>query len=1137
MPARQRYARRRPKDTPNHLVVPPIEVRPPPFPARPDLFDEVEWGPFPTQEEVEKAYRLWSTQDRSLAPFPEDLEDQLQRGLSVIKHEPEHCLVENVYRELLLNSLLPLKEEYFDSDAQCRYDSQTDSAKGWTYEELSGQDSTPEVAVAEQPPQPAAEPAVKPAIFVNNRNIVKDKWWIKSRLQNELRRRGLDQTGVVDVLRRRIYDDELQKLTKPEPTESTTPAKDKGSFLPREDLSHWGIPRKEDYMLKISEGRDLSPLDMYTWAILLSPYNPGYWASRAFLHYQMGYFDLAIGDAYRAQLLCEVLVNPLSRNPQPGLYIRVWDAIERHVLLIPRAEGSKMSAEVRLMRQPNGVVFCIPSVRKAIHHIIVLSLLAMQCWKDYQVTEPALRTRLAMPDQDAMAVRMREEGLKEYIGRVLYKKHNNEREFFFERRYGCAHGRPYPYGPRTNQRTKAEFVDKINRDILAMSQTPEPQAQKIEVRVNPNPDLDDLGVYATEDIPQGEVIYVDEPSIRGHLPVKRLWDEDKYCENCKRAVNPVAFESDETSVVAGTADICNCFKLANQSIYWCASQSQSEEQGQPGHVQETSREAAGRSGSRKRSRTQNDRSEGTESSSKRQKLGSDPNGGGRPSCLGIAKTLYHHRACGKNWTWLHDAMRPKLVEEDLRMNKDAQMHYTNEDHGTILSLLLREVFDITLNRRETEGKPNLFAHEIDELMPLMGAEDLSAHNFPFSFAANVRVPFDILSCLGVNIFRDMTFDTWVIQLVLRKLLLNVIPWDPSRRLIDGVPKQSAKDIKENSLRNLPEEDFHEVDPTIRDLYIFPGVAMFNNSCKPHHNVIWEWDRGVPNRLILWTNRPIEKGEQLLIQYSNWRFETARSYQILGNPCYCPVCRDRAPTTSPPPDEEAFGDDTTPDYSDHEYDDDDDDDNDNENSEEPPSEYDDPGQMPSNVHAAPSDPPPPPFVPSYQPFEVVAPGQTSSIQYLGHVAAEQAPVAAAGHPQPAVPAAETRPEPETAIRIKTEPEDVAAGQSPVAEGHPQPAAPATETRSEAETEVEIKREPGADMAQPQAPAQAPAPAPAQACAAPRRGPRIRYRERIMDVHEYRRVLAQQRPESVSDSRSSSPSHDAERSDKENQGGPA
>jgi hypothetical protein len=189
----------------------------------------------------------------------------------------------------------------------------------------------------------------------------------------------------------------------------------------------------------------------------------------------------------------------------------------------------------------------------------------------------------------------------------------------------------------------------------------------------------------------------------------------------------------------------------------------------------------------------------------------------------------------------------------------------------------------------------------------MGAEDQPEQNFPFSFAANVKVPFDILSYLGVNIFRDLRFDTWVIQLVLRKLLVNAIPWDTDRRELDDVETNKSQMEEGNRINALA---FERIKADFNDLYIFPGAAMFNHSCHDEHNVTWQWDEEIPNRLFLCADRVIKAGEELRIKYSPSRLQALQQHKLLGGPCLCPVCNGRTGSMSPGAGDDIYGNDTS-----------------------------------------------------------------------------------------------------------------------------------------------------------------------------------------------------------------------------------
>ncbi|KAK2751942.1 hypothetical protein FQN55_008684 [Onygenales sp. PD_40] len=875
-------------------------IRPPYFPRRPELFDEVEWGNLPTSEEAQKAYRIWSMQDSCLEDVPKTSTEEL--------HEPQDCLARNVYENILQCHLFPLTEQQWRPNAQYRYIPMTDSYEPWSYDEIFGPDGDRERS---------APPESSP-ILIKGRDVLLDRFWTKVRLQAELRSRQLDTNGLVAVLRRRLYDDERTKQQEP---------LDKESLLPREDLSQWGIPRNNDYMLRITSHEKISPLDMYTWAILLSPYNPTYWTSRAFLHYQMGYFDLALGDAYRAQLLCEVLVTPGTRNLQPGLYVRVWDAIEQHICQIPSEHGD-MSREARLLRRPNGVNYFVPTLRKAIHHIISLSLLGLHCWSDYEAMEDYLTKRVVMPDRDAMAFKVRRDGMQNFIENKKRIKARNDEEYFFERHYGYVVWREYPYSARDVDRISPEFTEKINNDIIGGSLATTSNAPKITVHKDVD---DDLAVYATETIPMGEVIYVDEPSIRGHLhPARREENPAHYCENCKKELPALVVEQQQMMTMQASIPgaynltnlLCDCSKLPSDPLFWCEpplyTDASSPTEGEAGPSSFTTSSRVTRSRSRALQAGRKGRvGLGQRQSNKRQRTEADSEDtepiqppAKRPrSCLDIARSLYHYRACGKDWSWLHDAMRPNYsTRTNGAEGHGRYLSHSHEQHGTILSLLLREVFDMTLHRRKVDNRPNLLAHELDEMMPLFGGKE--DFRLPFSFTANIQVPFDILQCLGVNIFRDLTFDTWVIQTALRKLIPNVVPWDVHRRGLQDLPEpQIVKEQRANMSRIIGPNRPEDIDPTFRDLYIFPGLAMFNHSCTDMNNATTDWDTAVPNRILVWARKKINKGDEILLSYAPRKLTPQNAHRLFYSNCTCGVCdtgSDSPDTPTFPDDSAAYG---------------------------------------------------------------------------------------------------------------------------------------------------------------------------------------------------------------------------------------
>lgn len=849
-------------------------IDPPDFPYRPDLFDEVEWGPFPSAKDVQLAYKLWSLQDavlgKSITIHIEDHPYPNAEAPSVKAHKGYSCLAHNVYEHLMQKPGLPLSDDEWDEDAQMRLvkDGSIEYLDDWSFKDIFGVD--PEVELDPQ------------KIMLGGHKVM-SRYWTVLKTKDELKKRGvaIPKNAKVAELHSLLAQDEIEKRTRN--TDNTLLG-----LLPREDQSRWGIPRKNDFMLDTSGRSNLRPLDMYTWAILLSPYNPTYWVSRAYLYYQMGYFDLALGDAHRAQLLCETIANHKDRNKQPGLYTRIWNAVEQHVLEIP-PEEEDVSLEAEIMRQPNGINYFIPTLRKALHHIMSLSLLALQCWKDYYAMEAYITSRMQMSARDKDAFTDRKRSLERFIQHSLSsRRKHDELHYFYEKNAGTVPGRTYPYSATDVDRTRKSFRVRINEDTLQASQA---KSAKIEVKTG----ISGLGVFAKEGIPPYEVIYVDEPSARGHLLLNHPGRKIR-CENCKRELpGPestfLRWRCEQNSKAVKKHEkkfLCPCTLADCDEVYFCvpeyselADVQQDKELPGSGTVSEA---------------TRNKRV-------KRRKISKDDQAtewSRKPSCLEIARELYHYRSCGVDWTWLHDAMRPNWDRrvESHRDTHQARSRYkryshTNENQCTVLSLVLRDIFDITLLRREKQDKPNLLAHEIEEMMPLMGSEDLSVHQFPFTLAANIKVPFDILLHLGVDIFRDLTFDTWVIQTVLRKLLLNVVPWDEHRRdKNDEVDHQSiepnAPEVLSWTASQYKAERF---DPTIRDLYLFPGLSMFNHACTGNHNATWEWDKNVPNRIKVTATTRIERKEEILLPYRHLRFSKDSANRVLGGPCTCPFCLD------------------------------------------------------------------------------------------------------------------------------------------------------------------------------------------------------------------------------------------------------
>ncbi|CAG8067759.1 unnamed protein product [Penicillium olsonii] len=785
-------------------------INPPQYPKGPDIHTQVKLGDPLTEDNAILARRLWEGPDTHLGnAWQANTDRQYPRA----KDDPDlmHVLANNVYEHLMSNPYLPV--------------SRADALNNWKKEKL---DVTYDGVKGLAP--------LRGNIFVNGADPLsksKDHWTI-AKIKTELKARDVpfDDKAKKTDLQRLLHEFELDQ---------------KVGVYKRSKLTHWGIDRPHTHVITPARTKTLSALDMYTAAISLSPYNPTYWVSRAYCHYLQGFFDLAIGDAYRAQLLCEVLTLSLKRNLRPGLYTRVWEAIQLH-LLAGWKPKSNPPPEVLLMRKANGINYFIPTLRNAIDNIICLSLAAMNCWDDFNVYMEEHHKRGLLAQRDADTPMQRKNAVQSIINELNERrlKPPDDRQPLYGHEWmrGWTSGETrYPYESQDVNREAASFTAALNRNVFTVSAHAKVGAGLCEVRPIKLPDGSSggLGVFANAAIAAGTIIHYEEPVIRGHLQPNVLGDGQvprphivPRCDNCKQPIPK------EDGGDLATTQFC-----ANN---------------------------AGKDAARN-----------------------------AKSCANLAAEIYafpEFENC--QWKWLHDAMRANITKID-----DGDFFTAhNEQHGTVLSLLLKSVLEITLHRRQSN--PDLQPHEIDELLLLENGADANQpwgdNWFPFTMAGNIRVPFDILSALGVDIFRDLSFDTWSLQIVLRKLLINAVPWDLARRAKndiftkdDGI-KQVPSGDEQNKMKE-GKEDFAALEPSLSDLYLFPGLSMFNHACRLSENATWGFHTTVPNRVVVYATKAIAKNDEIRVPYLNTSLPVEAggatngdAVRLFGKNCNCVQCQ-------------------------------------------------------------------------------------------------------------------------------------------------------------------------------------------------------------------------------------------------------
>lgn len=808
-------------------------IAPPDWPPRPDIFDQVLLRKPITPERAHDAYMAWHLPDEDLGRVWSEWDENEQRPY---RRPPStdldiHVLAHNVYEHLMSDPLLPTAYE----DGERNFAAQ-------------GLDKQYDLSQNMKQTKQAA---------VNSGSLGFLDFCNLSQLQAQCEKRGLDKSGDAAALKARITTETMAKWS---------------GMLVKSDLSHWGVERADKFTLEPWKRPKATALEMYTAAIQISPYNPTYWISRAYCHYLLGFFDLAIGDAYRAQILCDVLEQAFDRNKRPGFYMRIWEAIEAHLMAAPRDPWGNLKPEIERMRKPNGINIFVPTLQKSLHSIISLSLAGLNAWHDYNDHKKILDSRLGMPDRDVRVPQLRHT-MSEKAAQIYHDETQKKKKLFFHERSAGAvpANRPYPFENQDFDRTSSTFLGKVNQNVFEGSNaknktlTPVCYADKVG-------EGQGIGVFAKDSIEEGTVIHVEEPTIRGHLPPRRLVNDlvgkakDKNrCENCLKEITPAMLRQQQKA---------NCVHQCPCSERWL------RHPGSPGVM--FCRPPYTRA--------------------KNSKI---------KSCLKIAKEVHHFSSCGKDWQWLYDSMRPVVGLWD----EQEYISHTNEGHGTMLMLLLRNVFDIALHRRKMEPNNNkrLNPHEIDELLVLDGNSKTWRNSwFPFNMAANIKVPFDILESLGVDIFQRSEFDTWIFQIILRKLLVNTVPWDPRRQgeVSDRLASDRDKMLHTPTgqfRRMKDKEPLTDLDPSFQHLYLFPGLSLFNHSCADSHNADWGYDTAVPNRVIVWATKDIAEGEEIRIRYRNHAIKSERrGIRLFGTPCQCPRCLSDPPRPQTP-DSENFSD--------------------------------------------------------------------------------------------------------------------------------------------------------------------------------------------------------------------------------------
>jgi hypothetical protein len=209
-------------------------------------------------------------------------------------------------------------------------------------------------------------------------------------------------------------------------------------------------------------------------------------------------------------------------------------------------------------------------------------------------------------------------------------------------------------------------------------------------------------------------------------------------------------------------------------------------------------------------------------------------------CADHALATYHLAVCGKDLSRFEKAYRKNLATPEKAADE----------------LLFFKVLAGAVQHSTVHPLCTPFVNQLTAMY------DGNKHQ-PFDCKTNIVGNFKMLTCLGVDIFANHNFDTWVLQ---------------------TLRARTGNNVREYSI------DGHA------HIAINPLYSFFNHSCEP--NVKWEDDKSTHSSSIrMHTLRSVTKGEELLINYqgelSKKPYLERRKIlrQWLGSDCQCKRCVD------------------------------------------------------------------------------------------------------------------------------------------------------------------------------------------------------------------------------------------------------
>lgn len=212
-------------------------------------------------------------------------------------------------------------------------------------------------------------------------------------------------------------------------------------------------------------------------------------------------------------------------------------------------------------------------------------------------------------------------------------------------------------------------------------------------------------------------------------------------------------------------------------------------------------------------------------------------------CADVAIETFHEPICAKDFEYLYTAARKATTTTDFSLD----------------ALLLLRVLALSIHENVDHPLKSTLSVR---LTPAYGFKEPNL--IIFNFQDHIMTPISILETLGINVFTNPLYDTWVLHTI-------------KCRLQNNKHGQTLGDWPGTSISGL--------------------YSMLNHSCSP--NVDWRHD-SASSEVTMFTTRDCKKGEELCISYigATWNAMPVKDRRKklmgwFGMACRCEKCVDEA----------------------------------------------------------------------------------------------------------------------------------------------------------------------------------------------------------------------------------------------------